>query len=120
MKILLVDDDLHWRSSLESYLESKGYEVITASNGEQALEILLTYQDISLILLDLSMPVMTGWEFLNARKGNEALKQIPVIVQSGENNPQNLDSDLPYLSKPYKGEDLTRLISSIRASRRSA
>ena len=113
MRILFVDDDETWRRLLTSYLRDRGYEVLTATNGKHALEILRTEFEISIILLDLSMPVMTGWEFLNAWKSSELLNRIPVIVQSGEPNPPNLDSKLPYLSKPYKGDDLIKLISAI-------
>ncbi|OFZ55759.1 MAG: hypothetical protein A2428_03685 [Bdellovibrionales bacterium RIFOXYC1_FULL_54_43] len=82
--ILIVEDDTAIRETIQLLLESEGYNVVTATNGREAIEILHSQsQDHTcLVLLDLMMAVMSGWEFLELRKTDVALAPIPVIVVS--------------------------------------
>ena len=82
--VLLVDDDPLGRESLSELLDAKGYSVLEAENGETALEVLKkTPYFPCLIVLDLTMPVMDGREFLKLRAVDPILRDIPVVVVSG-------------------------------------
>ena len=79
-KVVVVDDEYVNRQML-GFIISQQYDVIYAENGRDALEkIRSSEQDISLVLLDIMMPEMDGFEFLNIVKEDEKLRQIPVIV----------------------------------------
>ncbi len=80
--ILVVDDDPNNRDVLARTLEKKGYTVSQAANGAEALRI-LHEQPVELVLLDILMPEVNGWETLQRLKADEALKNIPVIMISG-------------------------------------
>lgn len=82
--ILLVEDERDAREALKEILEMEGFKVSTAENGQEGLDLLLSSQEPCLILLDLMMPVMNGWEFLEALKQHHqhVLTTIPVIVVS--------------------------------------
>jgi CheY-like chemotaxis protein len=83
--VLIVDDEVDTRDGLAHLLEHEGYDVITATNGEEAMRIIeRPGAEIALILLDLVMPVMDGWEFLQARAKHPALAAIPVLLTSGQ------------------------------------
>ena len=78
MKILVVDDEKLNRRLLEDVLKHKGHDVISAVNGAEALKKLQT-QDFRLIISDIMMPVMDGFEFCRECKQDERLKDIPFI-----------------------------------------
>jgi CheY-like chemotaxis protein len=83
MTILIVEDEPPIRDVLSEILEDEGYSVTTVSNGMEALTYLRQQADRpSLILLDLGMPVMTGWEFREEQLRDATLKDIPVVVMS--------------------------------------
>lgn len=83
ISVLVVEDDSSIREVLKASLEYVGYTVHAACNGRDALELLrATEARPQLILLDLMMPVMSGWEFLDARETDEKLAAIPVVVVS--------------------------------------
>lgn len=79
--ILVVDDDVDIRDTLRELLELEGYTSIGAANGQEALEQLRRHP-VSVILLDLMMPVMDGFEFRKQQLGDTALSGIPIIVVS--------------------------------------
>ncbi len=81
-RILIVDDDAALRRELSEVLSSEGYSVVTASDGRQALNYLEHSPAPSLILLDLMMPVMDGWEFSATLKSDPVLTHIPIVVMS--------------------------------------
>lgn len=81
--VLVVDDDRDIRDSLVELLQDQGYQAEGAANGLEALEVMRTGQELPcVILLDLMMPMMDGWEFREAQLKNPAWTQIPVIVIS--------------------------------------
>ncbi|MEP6654684.1 MAG: response regulator [Myxococcales bacterium] len=80
--ILVVDDDFDIREALCEILTSEGYRVVDAANGADALSRLHAEDAPDLVLLDLRMPVMDGYEFLKRRDADSSLKEIPVIVVS--------------------------------------
>jgi CheY-like chemotaxis protein len=93
--VLVVDDDRTVRESLSGLLDMEGYSVLAAENGQTALDILKKgVYSPCLILLDLAMPIMDGPGFLKLRAKDPMLRQIPVVVVSGE---------------PPRGEQLGRI-----------
>jgi CheY-like chemotaxis protein len=83
MTILIVEDERPIRDVLAEILEDEGYRVSTVSNGMEALTYLRQQADRPrLILLDLGMPVMTGWEFREEQLRDATLKDIPVVIMS--------------------------------------
>ena len=81
--ILIVDDDELLRDFYTRILKSKGYNVICAENGDDAITILDGDHDVSLVIADLLMPVRTGWELIEYMKNTESLKDIHVIAITG-------------------------------------
>jgi CheY-like chemotaxis protein len=79
-KILVVDDDADIREVLGEVLTESGHEVLTASNGLEALQILRDGWDPCMVLLDLMMPVMDGYVFLEEARSDPALSSIPITV----------------------------------------
>ena len=84
LQVLVVDDQEINRNALEAILE-EDYEILTAENGQEALDLMREHTaDLSLVLLDLMMPVMSGQEVLQVVRDDEALKEIPIIVLTAE------------------------------------
>src|ERR1700758_5438263 len=81
-KILVVDDNAHALQAMSELLEFEGFSVLTAQNGLDALNQMRTADHISVVLLDLWMPVMDGWEVLRRKRGDADIAEIPVIVLS--------------------------------------
>ena len=105
--VLIIEDDIDTREMLGRFLELEGYRVETAENGKLALERLGSGVNACVILLDLMMPVMDGWQFRQEQTRNAELANIPVIVVSaaGRERIQKIDADA-YLSKPVDLEEL--------------
>jgi two-component system chemotaxis response regulator CheY len=80
--ILVVDDDDAIREIVGDALEEEGYSVLRAENGAAALEVLRSAARPLLVLLDMMMPVMNGWEFLTALEAHDKLANLPVVVIS--------------------------------------
>jgi len=105
--ILVVEDDDDTRDALCQLLFGQGHHVIAASNGLEALEILAKIQP-GLIITDLSMPIMTGWQLLERLGRDTALCAIPVIVLSADNPPP--EGHVCFLQKPASAAHLLREI----------
>jgi len=105
--VFIIEDDLDTREMLGRFLELEGYQVESAENGKLALERLGSGVPACVILLDLMMPVMDGWQFRREQVRNAALADIPVIVVSaaGRERIQKIDANA-YLSKPVDLEEL--------------
>ena len=114
--VLLVDDDQDIRETLSELLDACGYAVLQAENGQMALDVLKTTPRFPcVVLLDLSMPVLDGREFLRLRESDPILRDIPVVVVSGSNQPaEPLPGIDEYLKKPVKFERLMEIISHYR------
>ena len=114
-RVAIVDDDHDIRESLAEVLGECGYETLAASNGLVALE-LLERERPSIILLDLMMPVMDGWQFRAAQLERPALADIPVIVVSADSNVGEKAAAIgadAYLVKPIRIVDLLRVIREL-------
>jgi CheY-like chemotaxis protein len=83
MHILVVDDDAAICDALKEHLEAGGHQVVTARDGQRALESLRTGFQASVIVLDLLMPGMDGWDFRSVQLSDPSLAKIPVVVLSG-------------------------------------
>jgi CheY-like chemotaxis protein len=121
--VLVVDDDYDLRSSLRELLEDEGYPTLGASNGREALELLRAGSPPCLILLDLMMPVMDGWETLQHLSADPGLKPIPVAIMSANPSVQTRERagdfdlfEVPFLAKPLKLPKLFSLVQE-RCSR---
>ncbi len=77
LKVLVVDDESRMRKLVKDFLSVKGFQVIEAADGEEAVDIFFNQKDISLILLDVMMPRMDGWEVL---KTIRQYSQVPIIM----------------------------------------
>lgn len=107
--VLVVDDDRDLRDTLTAVLELEGYEVRCAENGAQALAI-LQRSNPSAVVLDLSMPVMSGWELLQIVREDVDLSRVPLIVLSGMRAP----AGVTHLLKPVSVDDLVLTIDRVR------
>ena len=115
-KILIVDDEPYNVEYLEQELEELHYETITAFNGQEALDKVGT-ETPDLILLDIMMPVMDGFEVLSHLKADPAMRDVPVIVISADNDLKNVVKGIQmgaedYLPKPFEPTLLYARISS--------
>ena len=117
--ILLVEDDVDIRIDLAELLRTAGYEVVTASNGQEALDWLGQHsQQVALILLDLMMPVMNGWDFRARQLEEPDLTAIPVVLLSGAGDVARHALALKtagYLIKPLRLDSLLRVVSRLCA-----
>ncbi len=111
--ILVVDDDQGALEALSDILEYEGYSVIRASNGMQALERLHdSVPRPELIILDLLMPVMDGWEFRQRQKQDPELAQIPVLVVTAIGTTAGIDA-VRIIHKPIDVDALLRTVSQL-------
>ena len=115
-RILLVDDDLDLRESLAEALEEAGYTVDRASNGQEALQSLREERP-TVILLDLLMPVMNGWQFCQLKKQDQTVASIPVIAMSAAvskdpSSPYYIEVD-DFLAKPIEFADLLNKLKNL-------
>jgi len=108
-KILVVDDNQDVLSAMSLFLEMKGFSVRTAHDGLEGLVTLKAEDHLSLVLLDLWMPIMDGWEFLRLKKDDPRIAGIPVIVISAV-APDFLDGIQAVLRKPVDPEKLVNAI----------
>ena len=110
--VMIVEDDRDTREMLARFLELEGFDVREAANGQLALEALREDSRTCVILLDLMMPVMNGWQFRSAQTNDPELSKIPVVVVTAAGARDQIpaiDADA-WLSKPI---DFDRLLATI-------
>ena len=115
--ILVVDDNLDILESMSRLLKSAGYDVVTATDGQVALDRLRGGTTPSLILLDLMMPGMNGWQFLEELHRDPSLTAIPVVIVSGGSHPAKEIESLGvagYLKKPFDVSKLFAMVEQFR------
>ncbi len=105
--LLIVEDEVMTRNALVGLLRKDGRMIITAGDGQEALERLPNVPRPSVILLDLMMPRMDGWEFLRRQSADPTVAGIPTIVLSGSNLPARAKHQL---TKPIDVERLRALV----------
>lgn len=118
--VLVVDDEVPVLEVLRRFLTRAGYQIQVASNGAAALELVHSGPAPDLIVLDLMMPVMSGFEVLSALRANKGWAEIPVIVLTATMgySADHLDVDA-ILAKPFDIGDVDAAIQAALASRRS-
>lgn len=115
LKVLVVDDESRMRKLVKDFLSVKGFQVIEAADGEEAVDIFFNQKDISLILLDVMMPRMDGWEVL---KTIRQYSQVPIIMLTARAEERDelqgfeLGVD-EYISKPFSPKILTARVEAI-------
>lgn len=115
IKILVVDDEARMRKLVKDFLSIKGYQVLEAGDGEEAVDLFFQQKDIALILLDVMMPKMDGWEVV---KTIRKYSQVPIIMltargeESDELQGFNLGVD-EYISKPFSPKILVARVGAI-------
>jgi CheY-like chemotaxis protein len=113
-RVLIVEDDVDIRETLGAMLATEGYDTAEAANGLEGLAAARRARP-DLIVLDLMMPVMDGWQFRSAQRDDPALASIPVIVISASASSSTIDADT-YLEKPFP---MDRLVAEIARLSRS-
>lgn len=114
--VLIAEDNDEARHAVAGVLRDAGYVVIEAANGAEAMRRAQERPDIALIVLDLRMPVMDGWEFLHHCAGDPRLRATPTIVLSDVPVVDPDCVDLPvtaYCAKPFRFDFLTELVNGI-------
>ena len=114
-KILVVDDESRMRKLLNDFLSTSGYEILEAENGQKALDIFEENKDISLILLDVMMPILDGWATLREIR---KISKIPVIMLTarGEERDELFGFELgvdEYISKPFSPKILVARVEAL-------
>ena len=109
MKVLVIDDSRFMCMQMEKILNVRNYEVITALNAKDGMEILNNY-DVNLVILDMELPDKHGLDVLREIKSNQNICSIPVIVISGTNDPETVRNSLKlgssdYIKKPFNIEE---------------
>jgi CheY-like chemotaxis protein len=112
-KILVVEDDSDIREDLAELLRDQGYRVTTAANGIEALEHLRAELLPCLILLDLMMPVMDGWELRRQLMADERLASVPIVLLTGASDPEDHARTLSVADVMTKPIRLERLYATI-------
>jgi CheY-like chemotaxis protein len=116
--VLVVEDDADTREAMRSVLEVYGYTVVTAADGSEALEQLHKGLKPCLILLDLMMPGMDGFEFVNEKRQDPRISAIPVVIYSGHHDAKSNAERLGaqgYFQKPVDVDNLVSLVEKYRA-----
>lgn len=115
IKILVVDDEARMRKLVRDFLTVKGFRVVEAADGEEAVDIFFTQKDIALVLLDVMMPKMDGWEVCKTVRQHS---QVPIIMLTArsEERDELLGFDLgvdEYISKPFSPKILVARVEAI-------
>ena len=121
-RILVVEDDVNTRKLMQAVLSQNGYEPVPAADGVEALDI-LDKKHIDLILLDIMMPRMDGYEFTEIIRGNQMLRDIPILMVTARETPADkrkgfLIGTDDYMVKPVDEDDMIlRIAALLRRSR---
>ncbi|MCM2352200.1 MAG: response regulator [Pseudobdellovibrio sp.] len=118
-KILLIEDDIDIQDNLKTFLEMENFEVAAAANGKQAIELMQKEGKPSLILLDLMMPIMNGYEMLAEMKKRDLFQKnpVPIILLSAATDIEETARDqvVKFVRKPIALDKLLTTIKEIHA-----
>lgn len=115
LKILVVDDESRMRKLIKDFLVKSGYEVLEAEDGEKAVDVFLSVKDIALIILDVMMPKMDGWEVCREIRKNSKVPMIMLTAKSSEADELKgfeLGVD-EYISKPFSPKILVARVEAV-------
>ncbi|MCI6888320.1 MAG: response regulator transcription factor [Lachnospiraceae bacterium] len=115
LKIMVVDDEARMRKLVKDFLTVKGFQVVEAENGEQAVDLFFQQKDIALMILDVMMPKMDGWEVCRTIR---QYSQVPIIMLTarGEERDELQGFKLgvdEYISKPFSPKILVARVEAI-------
>ena len=115
LKILVVDDESRMRKLVKDFLVKKNFQVVEAGDGEEAVDIFYRDKDIALIILDVMMPKMDGWEVVREIRKDS---KVPIIMLTarGDERDELLGFDLgvdEYISKPFSPKILVARVEAI-------
>lgn len=114
-KILVIDDESRMRKLVRDFLIKKNYEVLEASNGEEAMEIFYNDKEIDLLILDIMMPKMDGWQVCREVRKNSKVPIIMLTAKSDERD-ELLGFELgvdEYITKPFSPKILVARVEAI-------
>ena len=115
IKIMVVDDELRMRKLVRDFLQKRGYEILEAENGEQAVEMFFVEKDIGLVILDVMMPKMDGYE---AAKMIREYSQVPIVMLTARDSERDelrgfeLGVD-EYITKPFSPSILVARVEAL-------
>jgi two-component system, cell cycle response regulator DivK len=117
-EILIIDDDSKNIFALSAVLKSKKYPCVSAMSADQGLKILSANKNIGVVLMDMMMPEMDGYEAIGKMKSDEELKNIPVIAVTAQAMVGDRQKCLKagadgYISKPVNVDELLRLLNKL-------
>jgi two-component system chemotaxis response regulator CheY len=107
--VLIVEDEEDLREMMREALEDDGYTVVATCEGEEALAALRSIEHLCLVLLDLLMPGMNGWDFFKAFKAHPGFERVPVVVHSSSPDSAPLGATR-VLQKPLKLQHLLDVV----------
>ncbi len=113
LTVLLVEDNDDIRLLLESALAMRNYRVFAVANGKEAIHLIPSLKEIHIILLDLMMPIMNGWEFLEIRSSLKKIQAIPVVVMSGVSCDKPTGFGITFMPKPVSLSRLFNVLHKI-------
>ena len=123
MKILVVDDEIRMRKLLKDFLVKSGYEVLEAEDGEKAVDTFMMEKEIALIILDVMMPKMDGWQVCREIR---KCSKVPIIMLTAKSSEEDelrgfeLGVD-EYISKPFSPKILVARVEAVlRRSNKTA
>ena len=116
--ILVIDDSKTIRNLVAFVLKSEGYKTSTAEDGLDAMEKLYSIDPVDLIMVDVNMPRMDGFTFIKTIRGQDAYKDIPIIVLSTEGQEKDIQKGMSlganlYMVKPAQPEKMVRNIKML-------
>lgn len=112
--VVVVDDDIDLRDSLEIILEDMGYTPVLLKGGQDALDWLRSHPPPLVVFLDLMMPGMSGKEFMRIRSQDPVLSAIPVIVMSASTNLQEHFKKGDYIQKPFDLNHMKNILANLK------
>jgi len=120
-RVLMVEDNKHTADFLEFMLRRAGYEVLTAGNGRDALEIIANVEPVDIMLLDLMLPYVSGYEIIDRVRENSDWQEVPILVISGKVLEQDVVATLDqgandFVSKPFRPQEVLARVRRLLAS----
>jgi two-component system, sensor histidine kinase ChiS len=117
-KILIVDDEYVNQRVLENYLSHISNHVLKASNGQQALKIIEENKDLDLVIMDMMLPDLLGYEVCSIIREKYSLFKLPILIMTADNRPENLVISFEcgandYLRKPFRKKELLSRVNTL-------
>jgi CheY-like chemotaxis protein len=117
-KILLVDDDPMTRKIISEFLKEFDFDIISCEDGKCAYDALTSQNGIDLIITDILMPEMDGWQLIKKTRDSDQYRNTPVIVITGANEIDNISTlfelgGIWFFNKPFQKEKLVEIVNSL-------